>query len=289
MGAGGDSSFDLGELMKIGVMIFATDQTIPLHVLAPEVEARGIESLWVTEKTHVPVRRSTPWPGGDLPECYKRTCDPFVALAGAAATTTTLRLGTGVALLTLRDPIIAAKEIATLDWMSGGRVELGVGYGWNVEEHASHGVELGDAPSRLDEHLGLMQAIWSDSEASFTGRYVTLQPSWSWPKPIQPGGPPLHVGARATDAVFADIARWDAGWLPIEGYGNVTDQLPRLRAAFTAAGRDTRDVRVSVYSSGGDPDLLAEYRDHGIDRTIVALPAADADTVRYALDAVGAL
>ena len=118
--------------MKIGVMIFATDQTVAMHRLAPQVESRGFESLWVTEKTHVPVSRQTAWPGGELPEWYKRTCDPFIALAAAAATTTTLRLGTGVALLALCNPVITPKTIATLDWQSGGRLELGVGYGWNA-------------------------------------------------------------------------------------------------------------------------------------------------------------
>lgn len=265
-------------------MIFATDQTMPMHLLAPEVEARGFESLWVTEKTHVPVSRATPWPGGELPEWYKRTCDPFVALAGAAATTTTLRVGTGVALLALRDPVVAAKTIATLDWQSGGRLELGVGYGWNREECATHGVALETARDRLIDGLALMQSLWTTDEGSYEGEYCSVEPSWSWPKPVQNPHPPIHLGARATPTVFADIAAWGDGWIPIEGFGDIVTQIPRLRAAFAAAGRDPQSALVTVFSSQGDAEMLDRYREAGVDRVVVWLPPTDTATVVEALD-----
>ncbi len=269
-------------------MIFATDQTMPMHLLAPEVEVRGFESLWVTEKTHVPVSRRTPWPGGELPEWYKRTCDPFVALAAAAATTTTLRVGTGVALLALRDPVVTAKTIATLDWQSGGRLELGVGYGWNREECATHGVALETARDRLIDHLALMQALWTADEGSYEGEYCSVEPSWSWPKPVQSPRPPIHLGARATSKVFSDIAAWGDGWIPIEGFGDIVSQIPRLRAAFANQGRDPQSALVTVFSSQGDAEMLDRYREAGVNRVVVWLPPAESTAVIEALDAYAA-
>lgn len=195
-------------------MIFATDQTMPMHRLAPEVEARGFESLWVTEKTHVPASRRTAWPGGELPEWYLRTGDPFIALAGAAATTTTLRVGTGVALVGLRDPVITAKTIATLDWQSAGRLELGVGYGWNEEEMATHGVALADGPARLAESLALMRALWGNDIGEFAGEHVAVEPSWSWPNR------PSRVGHLSTSE-----RRPATQWLPTSRHG-ATDGYP---------------------------------------------------------------
>jgi probable F420-dependent oxidoreductase len=276
--AGGDDA------MRVGVMIFATDQTMPMQRLAPEVEARGFDSLWVTEKTHVPVSRSTPWPAGELPEWYKRTCDPFVALAAAAATTTRLRVGTGVALLALRDPVIAAKSIATLDWQSAGRLELGVGYGWNCEEYATHGVDLDTARLRLIDHMALMRELWTSDEGAYIGDYCSVEPSWSWPKPAQQPAPPIHVGARATTQTFDDIATWADGWLPIEGFGDIIDHLPRLRHAFERHDRDPDTAVVTVYSSQGDPALMSRYQNADIDRVVIWLPPADETTVLGALD-----
>jgi probable F420-dependent oxidoreductase len=265
-------------------MIFATDQTVPPHRLAPEVEARGFESLWVTEKTHVPTSRRTPWPGGELPEWYKRTCDPLLALTAAAAVTTRLRVGTGILLAALRDPVILAKELATLDWLSGGRLELGVGYGWNAEELATHGVDLDDAPAILADTLALAQALWNDDEASYRGPHATVDTSWSWPKPIQRPRPPILYGGRATVALFDDIARHGDGWLPIEGFGSVLPHLDRLRATFEQHGRDPATATVTVYSSMGDPATLETYARAGIDRVVVWLPPQPHTAVMTALD-----
>ncbi|MFU8814363.1 MAG: LLM class F420-dependent oxidoreductase [Pseudomonadales bacterium] len=260
--------------MKLGAMIFATDQTIQVTRLAPALEARGFESLWIPEKTHLPVSRKTPWPGGNLPEWYKRTSDPLVTLAAAVGVTTRLRLGTGVVLVPIHDPVTMAKAVATLDWLSAGRVEFGIGYGWNREEFATHGVDIDEARDIMREHTALMCALWSNEVGSFAGRHARVAPSWSWPKPVQQPRPPIHIGARASRAVFEDIAAYGDGWLPIEGYGDVLPHIPRLHAAFEAAGRDPAEAVISVYSSSGDPDLLERYAAAGVARTIVTLPPA---------------
>lgn len=270
--------------MQIGAMIFATDRTISVPRLARELEVRGFESLWIPEKTHLPVSRQTPWPGGELPDWYRRTGDPLTSLAAAAAVTTTLRLGTGVSLVPVYDPVILAKAVATLDRLSGGRFEFGVGYGWNAEEFETHGVALSDAPAILRDKLGLMEAIWRDEVASFASPHARLAPSWSWPKPVQQPRPRIHVGARATPAVFADIAAFADGWLPIEGYGSVLPHLPKLRRAFAEAGRDPGDAIVGVYSSAGDPQLLDEYERAGVARVVLALPPVEEAEVMRALD-----
>jgi alkanesulfonate monooxygenase SsuD/methylene tetrahydromethanopterin reductase-like flavin-dependent oxidoreductase (luciferase family) len=189
-----------------------------------------------------------------------------------------------VALLALRDPVIAAKTIATLDWQSAGRLELGVGYGWNREECATHGVDLDTVRHRLIDHVALMRRLWADNEGAYSGDYCSVEPSWSWPKPVQQPAPPIHVGARATSEVFDDIATWADGWLPIEGYGDVIDQLPRLRHAFERHDRDPDTPVVTVYSSQGDPALVAGYHEAGVDRVVVWLPPADEVTVLAALD-----
>jgi len=267
--------------MKIGAMIFATDQTIKVTKLAPELEARGFESLWIPEKTHLPTSRRTPWPGGELPEWYKRTSDPLIALAAASGVTSKLRLGTGVSLVAVHDAVILAKSVATLDWTSAGRFEFGIGYGWNAEEYATHQVDINDAPALNREKVALMCELWKNDVGSYQGEYVNVEPSWSWPKPIQQPRPPIHIGARATKAVFADIAAYADGWIPIEGYGDILSQIPKLRRAFEEAGRSTAEVIVSVYSSDGDPGRLETYADAGIDRVIVALPpVAEGEVMR---------
>ena len=270
--------------MKIGAMIFATDQTMKMTKLAPELEARGFESLWIPEKTHLPTSRRTPWPGGELPEWYKRTCDPLIALAAAAGVTTTLRLGTGVSLVPVHDAVIQAKSVATLDWISEGRFEFGIGYGWNAEEYETHGVDIAEAPAIMRDKIGLMNQLWQHEVGAYDGRYASVAPSWSWPKPVQQPRPPIHIGARASKAVFADIAAYGDGWLPIEGFGDVVRHIPALHRAFEGAGRSPDEAIVSVYSASGDADLVAQYAEAGVARTVVTLPAADEDEVMRVLD-----
>lgn len=271
--------------MRVGATVFMTDRTWTMRDLAVEVESRGLASLWVTEKTHVPTSRRTRWPGGELPEWYLRTYDPFVALAAAAAVTTTLRVGTGVSLVPIHDPVILAKQVASLDHLSAGRFDFGVGYGWNAEEFETHGVTLESAPDRLRDALALMRRVWSDDVAAYAGPVFRLEPSWSWPKPIQVPGPPVWFGCRASYAAFEDIALHGDGWLPIEGYGQVVAHVGNLRAVFERHGRDPAEARIAVYSSGGDPATLESYAAAGVEQVVLSLPPADRDRVLRALDA----
>lgn len=262
-------------------MIFATDTTIKVTRLAPELESRGFESLWIPEKTHLPTSRRTKWPGGELPEWYKRTSDPMIASAMAAAVTTKLRVGTGVSLVPVHDAVTLAKSIATLDWTSGGRFEFGIGYGWNAEEYETHGVDIAEAPAIMRDKIALMKELWQNEVGSYAGEHVSVEPSWSWPKPVQQPRPPIHIGARATKAVFADIAAYADGWIPIEGYGEILAQIPKLRTAFEKAGRPPSDAKISVYSSGGDPKLVEQYAQAGVDRVIVTLfPNSEVEVMR---------
>ena len=188
--------------MRYGVTMFVTDVSIGVVDLACAVEERGLDSLWLPEHTHIPTSRTTPHPSGvELPEKYKRSLDPLVALGAVASATTTLRLGTGILLPAQRDPIVTAKAVATLDHVSGGRVALGVGFGWNEDELADHGVEFHDRRAVAREHVLAMRALWGDDEASFAGEHVRIPPSWSWPKPVQVDDADRDVGDEHGDAV----------------------------------------------------------------------------------------
>lgn len=270
--------------MEIGLMTFVTDESIPVVSLAVEAEARGFGSLFVPEKTHLPVSRRTPWPGGELPETYKRTYDPFVALAAAAAVTDTIKLGTGICMAVARDPIITAKEVASLDALSGGRFVFGIGYGWNAEEIEDHGVPFHDRAQVLREKVLAMKAIWSNDEAVYDGLHVSFEPTWSWPKPNQHPNPPILMGSRASPANFRDIADYCDGWMPIEHFGKTLDMLPALRAAFEESGRDPDDAQVSVMLPFVDHAALDHYADAGIERLILPLPSAAAGEVLPVLD-----
>ena len=202
-------------MTEFGLTMFQTDYAIAPAALAEEAEARGFESLFFPEHTHIPASRETPWPGGgDLPKEYWHAYDSFIALAMAASVTKTLRLGTGIALLTERDPILMAKQVATLDHLSGGRVVLGVGAGWNVEEMRNHGVAFVDRWKVLRERLLAMRRIWTDEAAEFHGKFVDFDPIWAYPKPVQPGGPKVLMGA-ASRWTWRRIAEYADGWMPI--------------------------------------------------------------------------
>lgn len=275
--------------MKIGLMQFVTDQSMPITSVAVEAEARGFESLFMPEKTHLPVSRRTPWPGGDLPETYKRTYDPFVALAAAAAVTSSLTIGTGICMAVSRDPIITAKAVASLDALSRGRFVFGVGYGWNVEEIEAHGVPFDDRAAVLREKVLAMKAIWTDDEASYDGDHVRFEPTWSWPKPSRQPHPPVLMGCRASRSNFEDIADYCDGWMPIEYFGKTIAMLPALRDACARVDRDPDTISVSVMLPFVDESALDAYADAGIERLVLSLPSAGADEVLPALDAFAPL
>jgi probable F420-dependent oxidoreductase len=265
--------------------MFATDQTIGMVDLARAAEARGLASLYLPEHTHIPTSRRTPPPTGDeqLADEYKRTLDPFVALGMAAAVTERLVVGTGICLVAQRDPIVTAKAIATLDAQSNGRFVLGMGFGWNADEAAHHGVDMATRRARTREHLLAMRALWRDDEAEFHGDYVDFSPSWSWPKPVRPDGPPVLIGGAAGPQLFAHIAEYADGWIPIGGAG-VREALPALHRACEERGRDPGTVRVVPFGTVPSPGKIEYYASLGITEIVLRLPGGDADRVMPRLD-----
>ncbi|MFI0409652.1 TIGR03619 family F420-dependent LLM class oxidoreductase [Actinomadura sp. 3N508] len=267
--------------MRLGITMFATDLTMEPHELARAAEERGFASLYVPEHTHIPVSRATPPPTGDtsLPAEYARTLDPLVALAAAAAVTERITLGTGILLPAQRDPIVTAKAVATLDRLAGGRFALGIGYGWNAEEAADHGVPWQRRRAMVREHVLAMRALWTDDEASFKGEFVDFEASWSWPKPL--GRVPVLLGGAPGPTLFAHIAEYGDGWLPIGGSG-VRAALPDLRRACERAGRAM--VPVIPFGTEPTPQKLGYYATLGIEEVVLRLPSAGRDTVLPLLD-----
>lgn len=272
--------------MKYGVSIFPTDTAIRPDELARAVEERGFESLWFPEHSHIPTSRESPWGGQKgappLPEQYWHTHDQFVALAYAASATTKLRLGTGITLMAQRDPIWTAKEIASLDHLSGGRVIFGVGYGWNREEMAQHGVTYGRRRQVMREKILMMKALWTEEEASFQGELLKLEPSWAWPKPVQDPHPPIVMGAAAGPRTLADMVEYCDGWMPMANRHDIAGTLPRVQEALAAAGRDP-DV-FEITASSAKTHQVEELASAGVHRTIFSLPPLGADVVIPKLD-----
>jgi probable F420-dependent oxidoreductase len=270
--------------VRLGVTMFVTDRSIGPDVLAREVEARGLDSLYVPEHTHIPVARRTPAPMGEpLPEEYRRTYDPFVALTAAASATTRIRLGTGICLVAQRDPIVTAKEVASLDLFSGGRFTFGVGFGWNEDELEDHGVALSERRDVAREKVLAMQALWADEPEGYEGKHATVSPSWAFPKPVQRPRPPILVGGGAGPKLFAHIAEYGDGWIPIGGAG-VRESLPALHEAAEKAGRDPATIGVAIFFAMPTAEKLEYYRQLGVTEVVSAVPSATADTVLPLLD-----
>lgn len=277
--------------MHHAVTIFPTEYGIPMTQLGPELEARGFESLWVAEHSHIPASRESPWPGGpELPQMYYDTLDPFVALTAAAAVTTTLKVGTGIALVVQRDPIHTAKEVASLDVISGGRFMLGVGAGWNLEEMADHGTDPARRFGRMRESVEAMQAIWTNEVAEYEGEQISFGPMYANPKPVQPGGPPVHVGGVFPGGMRRAVAYAD-GWMPIGGRGTdgLAEQMAALDDALAEAGRDRSTFEVSIFAAAPQKEALAELEALGVDRAVFMLPPAPADDILPRLDKYAAL
>lgn len=272
--------------MHVGLTMFTTDMAMRPDELAAAVEERGFESLWIPEHTHMPVDHP-PYPGsGPLPDGYRRTLDPFVALTAAAGATSTLRLGTAVCVVAQRDPIILAKEVATLDLLSNGRLSLGIGFGWNRPETEHHGVPFGDRRAVTREHVMAAKAMWVDDVASFQGERVAYGPSWSWPKPLQRPHPPLLLGSGPGDAALDHLVDWADGWIPIGARS--LERLGELRTRLEAAGRDPEAFEINVLGARPEPEHLDRLRDTGVHRAILGLPSASRDEVLPALDTLAA-
>lgn len=275
--------------MRFGVTVFLTDRSIDPATAARAAEERGFDSLFIPEHTHIPSSRATPAPMGEpLPDQYFRVLDPFVALTAAACATTTLRIGTGICLVAQRDPIATAKAVATLDHLSGGRFIFGVGFGWNKEEMADHGVDFGARREVVREKVHAMQRLWTDDEASYNGEYVQFAQSFSYPKPAQRPHPPIYIGGGGGPRLLAEVANYAEGWMPIGGRG-VTRALPHLREAYTRAGRDPASARVIPFGTVPDPGKLDHFASLGIDEVVIGLTYGDTDTVLREMDDYAAI
>ncbi len=271
--------------MDVGIAMFPTDYAMRVDDLARAVEERGYESLWFPEHTHIPVSRRSPWPGGPaLPKEYWHTHDPFVARATAAAVTTRLKVGSGICLLVERDPITTAKEVASIDFLSRGRMLFGIGGGWNAEEMEDHGTDFRVRWKVLRERVQAMKRIWTEDEPSFEGELVKFPPLWSWPKPVQKPHPPVLLGGHGRRALERVVAYCD-GWLPIGiRAGDLQASITELRTLAREKGRDPDKISVSIYGAPMDADTLKHLRDVGVGRMIFALPSAEADTLLPLLD-----
>jgi len=265
--------------------MFMTDQTVDPIELARAAEERGLSSMYMPEHTHIPTSRITPPATGhaELPEEYKRTLDPFVALAMAAAATERLRVGTGVCLVAQRDPIVTAKAVATLDDLSNGRFVFGIGFGWNEDELASHGVTMKERRKVVRERMLAMKALWRDDVAAFDGEHVHLVPSWSWPKPAQQGGPPILIGGAPGPKLFSHVAEYADGWIPIGGAG-VRAALPEIARACEARGRDPKELQIVPFGTIPDPGKLEYYASIGITEVVLRLPGSSRDRALARLD-----
>jgi probable F420-dependent oxidoreductase len=267
--------------MRFGIALFPTDEAADPATIARLVEERGFESLFFTEHTHIPAHRRTPYPpGGELPREYSRTYDPFVALTAAAAATSKLLIGTGICLVIERDPIITAKEVSSLDRLSGGRFLFGVGAGWNIEEMENHGTDPQRRFSLMRERIEAMKAIWTADEASYHGDHVEFDPIWCWPKPIQQPHPPVLVGGNA-ERVLDRVVAFGDEWMPNRVTG-LTERISKLQQLAADAGRDP--IPVTLSGARPDRELIERGEQLGVHRCTFYIRPADAGETERQLD-----
>jgi probable F420-dependent oxidoreductase len=270
--------------MKFGISTFVTDEGIGPADLGRAVEERGFDSLFLAEHTHIPTSRESPYPGGgDLPRIYYRTLDPFVCLTAAGVVTERLLLGTGIALVSQRDPIITAKEVASLDLVSGGRAVFGVGAGWNREEMRNHGTDPRTRGRLVNERLAAIKRIWAEEEAAFHGEYVNFDPIYSWPKPVRKPHPPIYVGGDSP-AAYARVAEHATAWMP-NPKPNPADHAAALKEIRERAGRE---VPFTVYAAPSDSEVLNGYAELGAERILLYLPTKPKDETLRLLDELAA-
>ncbi len=271
--------------MQIGIVQFSTDYSLRIDELARAAEERGFESLFVPEHTHIPTCRRSPWPGGsELPREYKHTVDPLVGLAWAAAATSRLRIGTGIALLTERDPIVLAKECATLDMLSRGRFELGIGAGWNAEEMENHGTAFADRFKVMCDRAKAIKTLWQQEEPEYHGPFVDFDPIWSYPKPVQKPNPPLLLGGESRHTLKRVVDFCD-GWMPrMRAMEDIARQMERLRTMALEAGRDPATISTTLFAAPGDPKVLDTCREAGVFRALIMIPPVGRDKALSLLD-----
>ncbi len=274
--------------MDFGAMMFATDYAIRPDDLAKLLEDRGFESFWVPEHSHIPAERTSPWPGGgELPKEYWHSYDPFVALTAAAAVTTNLKLGTGICLVIERDPIMMAKEVASLDYLSNGRFIFGIGGGWNAEEMANHGTRFRSRWRLLRERILAMKEIWTQEEPEYHGEFVNFDKMWAYPKPVQRPHPPILMGGDGA-TTFDRVVEFCDGWMPISGRPaqgpSLAEKIPMLCRQAEDAGRDPASINITTFGGRPDADAVARLEEAGVNRVIFGLPSAEKDTVMPLID-----
>lgn len=271
--------------MKYGAFYFPVDYGIDVRELAQEMENRGFDSLYFPEHTHIPSSRRSPFPGGgDLPKRYVHTYDPFVACTAAAAATKNLKVGTGICLVPQHEPIALAKCIASLDYFSNGRFMFGIGGGWNVEEMEHHGVSYKTRFAQMKEHILAMKALWTEEEASFSGKFVNIEPSWSYPKPITKPHPPILLGGE-TDYTLKRVVDYCDGWFPRTPPGfDPQEAMARLKRFADEKGRDMSELTVISFRAPTDRAALDGFAEAGFDSALFEIPDGSRDEILAKLD-----
>jgi probable F420-dependent oxidoreductase len=271
--------------VQLGVFKFLTDQSPPATAVARAVEERAFDLLLVPEHTHIPASRLALSPrGGTLADEHRRSLDPFVALSAAAAVTHRLLVGTGICLVAQRDPIVLAKEVASLDVVSGGRFVFGVGHGWHPEEVGNHGIDVARRREIAAEKIAAMKAIWASDVASWDGTDVRFTPLHSWPKPVQKPHPPILLGGSPTDRVLRDVVAYADGWMPYAYMHDVDSGLARLRQLADTAGRDPGSIELAVMGCPPKPEAVERFAELGAARVVFDLPDQDEATMLGRLD-----
>jgi probable F420-dependent oxidoreductase len=304
--------------MKFGLTLMFTDATPSVLELAPAVEERGFESLWVGEHTHLPVdtvfhyaqekyATGSTVKNGYVPDFYKRMPDPYITLAAAAAVTKNINIGTCIALPAEHNPIVLAKEIATLDHISNGRFLFGVGYGWNELEMKNNGFDIRDRRAVTREKIAAMKELWTKETAGFDGEFVRFSESWSFPKPVRLPHPPVLVGAAPTKANLLDVVSWGDGWIPVQGFmqDRLAEDIAKLRRIATEMGRDPDTIPITLVNPEGAmggkksqeafaarlpaADTVKGYEELGISRATFGVPMSSRDFFLWSIDQVAAL
>lgn len=269
--------------MHVGIAMFCTAYAIAPVTLATALQERGFESLWLPEHSHIPLARRSPFPqGGELPKKYYDVMDPFVVLGAVAAATTTLKIATGICLVPQRDPIQTAKEVATIDQISGGRFLFGIGSGWNADEMADHGTDFKSRHQVMQERVEAMRAIWTQSKPEYHGEFVDFGPMVTRPKPVQQPHPPVLIGGGIPYGARRALAYGD-GWMPHARRPtyHLLDRLPEYRQMAHAAGRT---LPITAFGAEHDPAAWVPYRDAGIERIVLSVDSASAEVILPLLD-----
>ena len=271
--------------MKMGVAMFATDYAVPPDQFAKECEDRGFESVWYPEHTHIPASRKSPWPlGGELPRDYWHTHDLFVALMAAAAVTKTIKVGSGICLVIEHDPIKLAKEVASVDMLSNGRLLFGIGGGWNAEEMENHGTPFNRRWRVLREKIEAMKVIWTEENAEYHGEFVDFDPIWCHPKPVQKPHPPILLGTH-TSSGLNRVVNYCDGWIPVGGgLKDVKEMTADLRGRAEQAGRSPDELAITMFMASDDEAQLGQFQELGVERVVFGAPSEGADKVLPLLD-----